>query len=388
VNKVAKKQKNIFESIHAPKPQSQDTPEDPATQEKIAELEKLIKYHRDLYYNQTPEISDAKYDKLEDELRALDPNNPLLFKVGQDSSPLFTKTEHIMPMMSQDKASSPEEFKKWAKKRNYSLFIVQYKLDGISIELQYKSGIFQKAVSRGDGKVGDDVTENVMNAKGLVKKLSERFTGALRAEVLLFRDIFNKRYSDNQNPRNAAAGIIRRKDHKGSEDLTLICYDAYSSDNDVRFANETQKIKWLKAQGFETVKTKTAKTPQEVIEIRQEVIESIRDSLNYEIDGLVIKGKEIDLEDMKRAKPESQIAFKFPAETIDSTLLDVEWSVSGANYTPVAIIEPVELMGSTIQRASLANPDIKEFRSEDRIASNCLKTRRYYSKNRIRDRNP
>lgn len=112
------------------------------------------------------------------------------------------------------------------------------------------------------------MTENVLNAKGLIKQLSERFTGAIRAEVLLFRDIFNKKYSDNQNPRNAAAGIIRRKDHKGSEDLSLICYDAYNSDDMVVFTNEIHKIKWLKSQGFDIVKTKTVKSPQEVINIR------------------------------------------------------------------------------------------------------------------------
>ncbi|TXT64272.1 MAG: DNA ligase [Promethearchaeota archaeon] len=357
---MAKKLKNLFKNISDNSNPNSNSIHltDPEVQERITKLENLIRHHRDLYYNKTPEISDAKYDQLEDELRELDPTNPLLFKVGQDSNPLFTKTAHIMPMMSQDKASTPEEFEKWAKKRYYNQFIIQYKLDGISIELQYKSGIFQKAVSRGDGKVGDDVTENILNAKGLVKHLPDRFTGAVRAEVLLFRDTFEQKYSDNMNPRNAAAGIIRRKDHKGSDDLNLIVYDAWASDSQITFHDEIHKIKWLGQQGFEVVKTKTVHTIQEVIETRQEIIDSIRDSLNYEIDGLVIKGREIDREDMKRAKPESQIAFKFPAEMIDSTLIDVEWSVSGANYTPVAIIKPVEIMGSTVQRASLANPDI------------------------------
>jgi DNA ligase (NAD+) len=355
---MAKNQKNLFESISDDSKSDSISQNDPETRERISELEKLIQYHRDLYYNKTPKISDAKYDQLEDELKELDPSNPLLFKVGQDSSPLFTKTEHVMPMMSQEKASNEEEFTKWARKRNYTQFVIQYKLDGISIELQYTSGVFQKAVSRGDGKVGDDVTENILNAKGLIKKLPERFTGAIRAEVLLFRSIFEQKYSDNQNPRNAAAGIIRRKDHKGSDDLNLIVYDAWTSNRQITFHDEIEKVRWLQQQGFEVVKTKTVHTIQEVIETRQEIIDSIRDSLNYEIDGLVIKGREIDREDMKRAKPESQIAFKFPAEMIDSTLIDVEWSVSGANYTPVALIEPVELLGSTVQRASLANPDI------------------------------
>ncbi|MBD3197558.1 MAG: DNA ligase (NAD(+)) LigA [Candidatus Lokiarchaeota archaeon] len=356
---MAKKQTELFQKREdQTSKEVQNSVSEPEIIARIEELEELIAHHRDLYYNKTPEISDAKYDLLEDELRELDPTHPLLFKIGQDSSPLFTKTEHIMPMMSQDKASHEAEFRKWAKKRNYTHFIIQYKLDGISIELQYTSGVFQKAVSRGDGKVGDDLTENILNAQELVKQLPSRFTGAIRAEVLLFRDMFNTKYSDNQNPRNAAAGLIRRKDHIGSEDLTLICYDAYSSDNLINFKDEIHKVKWLKEQGFQVVKTKLVNSIEDVIATRQEVIETIRDSLEFEIDGLVIKSRDIDLEDLKRVKPEKQIAFKFPAEMIDTTLLDVEWSVSGQNYTPVAVVRPVELMGSTIQRASLANPNI------------------------------
>ena len=363
---MAKKQANLIENINSHKDQknSQSNPnnleEDSKRQERIRELEEQIQRHRDLYYNKTPQISDTKYDQLEDELRQLDPENPLFFEIGADSSELFEKREHIMPMMSQDKASSPEEFRKWAKKRNYDTYIIQFKLDGVSIELQYKSGVFQCAVSRGDGKVGDDITQNVMKMNGFVPKLTSRFTGALRAEVVLFRDIFEKKYNDKQNPRNAAAGIVRRKDGIGRKDLNLIYYDAYTSTAEVQFENELEKIKWLKTEQLDTVKTKVVKTTEEVIEVREKVISETRPELNYEIDGLVIKGKKIDLEDMKRAKPESQIAFKFPAEEIDSILKDVEWSISGHNYTPVAIVEPIEIAGTTVSRASLANPNLIE----------------------------
>ena len=164
-------------------------------QKKIEVLEREIKRHRDLYYNKTPEISDAEYDLLEDRLRKLDPTNPLLFQIGADSSELFEKKEHIIPMSSQDKVTKPTEFEKWAKSRSQEKYIVQFKLDGISIELQYKSGIFQCAVTRGNGVIGDDVTSNVMKMKGFVPKLQSRFTGGLRAEILLFHDIFNSRQS-------------------------------------------------------------------------------------------------------------------------------------------------------------------------------------------------
>jgi len=261
-------------------------------------------------------------------------------------------------MGSQGKVSTPNEFKKWAENRGYNTFLIQYKLDGISLELQYKSGVFQCGVTRGNGIVGDDVSINVMKMKGFVPRLSTRFTGGIRAEVVLFHDLFEKKYSDKQNCRNTAAGLVRRKDGIGCEDLNLIFYDAISLSDDVSFISEIQKLKWMKSENLPTIKTKTVKTVQEVIDVREDVMNNIRDSLEYDIDGLVIKGKEIDLEDMKRAKPMKQVAFKFQAEEIESTLINVEWTISGHNYTPVAIIEPVRLMGTTVSRASLANPNL------------------------------
>ncbi|MCK4382536.1 MAG: NAD-dependent DNA ligase LigA [Candidatus Lokiarchaeota archaeon] len=338
-------------------------PENQNKKDRITFLVKEIERHRYLYYNEQPEISDAKYDALEDELRKHDPENSLLFKIGIDSSDLFTKRKHIIPMSSQDKVTSHTDFKKWAKKRNFKLFLVQFKLDGISIELQYKDSIFQYAITRGDGEIGDDVSANVVKMKGFLSKLKDNFTGAVRAEILLYHDIYNKKFSDKQNCRNAAAGLVRRKDGIGSGDLNLIFYDAISITDEVTFQSEVQKLKWLKEQNFPTIPTKTVHTPQEVIKVRENTMTNIRNILNYDIDGLVVKGKQIDLQDMKRAKPTKQIAFKFQAEEIETTLLDVEWSISGANYTPVAIVKPVHLMGSNVSRASLANPNlIKELK--------------------------
>ncbi len=248
-------------------------------QERIEYLVEEITRHRYLYYNEQPEISDAKYDALEDELRELDPDNPILFKIGVDSSELFTKREHIIPMTSQDKVVDSKEFLKWARKRNYKVFLIQFKLDGISIELQYEDGIFQYVVTRGDGVKGDDVSANVVNMKWFMPKLGVPFTGAVRAEILLFHDTFEKKYTDKQNCRNAAAGIVRRKDSVGSGDLNLIYYDAISTIDEVEFSNDIQKLKWLQAQGFDTIRTKTVKSPQEVIDVREDVMNNLRDTL-------------------------------------------------------------------------------------------------------------
>jgi DNA ligase (NAD+) len=325
---------------------------------KIEELEHEILRHRDLYYNKTPEISDAEYDLLEDQLKKLDPTNPILFQIGADSSELLEKKEHIIPMGSQDKVTNPIEFTKWAKSRSQDQYIVQFKLDGISIELQYKSGVFQCAVTRGNGIIGDDVTSNVMKMKGFVPKLQSRFTGGLRAEILLYHDIFDSKYSDKQNCRNAAAGIVRRKDGIGCKDLNLIFYDAISLDDDVNFKNEMEKLKWMKNENLPTIKTKILKSTEEVIDVRENVMNNLRESLDYDIDGLVIKSNEIDLEDMRRSKPTKQVAFKFQSETTKTTVIDVKWSISGPNYTPIAIVEPVRLAGTTVSRASLANPNL------------------------------
>ncbi|MHA1671221.1 MAG: NAD-dependent DNA ligase LigA [Promethearchaeota archaeon] len=355
---MSKRQNNLDDILNPKQVKSGELKENQINKEKINFLVEEIEKHRDLYYNAMPEITDAKYDELEDELRKIDPTNPTLFTVGADSSEIFTKKEHLIPMGSQDKVTTPNEFKKWAENRSYRTFLIQHKLDGISIELQYKSGVFQCGVTRGNGTIGDDVSINVMKMKGFVPRLSTRFTGGIRAEVLLFHDLFEKKYNDKQNCRNTAAGIVRRKDGKGSKDLNLIFYDAISLTEDVSFINEIEKLKWMKSENLPTIKIKTVKTIQEVIDVREDIMNNIRDSLEYDIDGLVIKGKEIDLEDMKRAKPIKQIAFKFQAEEIESTLINVEWTISGHNYTPVAIIEPVRLMGTTVSRASLANPNL------------------------------
>ena len=347
---MAKRQKGLFENVKEGKVNNK--------KDRIDYLVNEIQRHRDLYYNKTPEISDAKYDLLEDELRELDPNNPLFSIVGKDSSKLYDKVEHVIPMGSQDKVTTPEDFINWARRRKLSKFVIQFKLDGISLELQYDSGHFLRAVTRGDGRIGDDVSLNVKKMKGFVPELESRFTGAVRAEILLFHDIFEEKYADKQNCRNAAAGIVRRKDGEGCEDLNLILYDAICLTDNVKFDRETDKIKWLKKEGFTTTNSKVVKSPQEVISVREDVMDNIRNTLNYDIDGIVIKANEIDFEDLKRARPMKQIAFKFQAEEIETSLLDVEWSVSGSNYTPVAIVETVKLMGTNVSRASLANPNL------------------------------
>ena len=324
---------------------------------RIDELAALIKKYQDSYYNGEAEIEDAEFDKLWDELKALAPNHPILKKVGADSGN-FEKASHVMPMGSQEKAADPVQSLAWAAKHVYPEYLVEYKLDGASLELQYQKGRLVRAVTRGDGSVGDDITANAKKMKGVLSLLekSPNFTGGVRGEVIMTHSVHKKYFSDKANCRNAANGLMKRKDGEKSEYLCLITYDALSTDGPNPFKDEEEKIAWLVKNGFESVPLKICKSPQEVIDYRAAVMET-RPSLEYDIDGLVVKEREINLDDASRARPDRQIAFKFSLEEAVSVVREVEWSENGATYTPVAIFDAVQLAGTTVQRASLANPD-------------------------------
>ena len=297
---------------------------------RISELENLILKYQKSYYTGEAEISDAEFDKLWDELKALDPENKILKRVGSDlnddvqyqsisgnaSDSTFEKAQHLIPMGSQEKAANPEAFMAWAVKMPFKDFLVEYKLDGASLEMQYENGLFVKAVTRGDGTTGDDITKNVLKMQGLVKELDDKsLTGGVRGEVLMSHDVHKRLYPDKANCRNAANGLMKRKDGSGSENLMIICYDARFVDADGRpssvqpFKTESEKMLWLEKQGFRTSPLKKCQGAEEVIEYRSEVMEK-RSSLEYDIDGLVIKNDYIDFEDADRARPEKQIAFK------------------------------------------------------------------------------
>ncbi len=349
-----------------------------STENRIKELVELITYHQHKYYADEAEISDSDFDILWDELKVLDPENDVLHKVGSDveegelfsaiPSGTFEKAQHVIPMGSQEKAANEDEFAVWAKKMSFSEYLVEYKLDGASLELQYENGVFAKAVTRGDGTIGDDISRNVRKMKGFVEKLSVPLYGGVRGEVIMTKDVHTTYFPDKANCRNAANGLMKRKDGEGSEHLQIMCYDAWFSHNpintksisynleEIPFSDESEKMTWLSKQGFATSEVKLCKTVCDVVSYREEVTE-LRKTLNYDIDGLVVKGLVIDYMDAKRARPEKQIAFKFSLEEAISILRNVIWSESGATYTPIAEFDMVELAGTRVQRASLVNPN-------------------------------
>ncbi|WP_461246741.1 NAD-dependent DNA ligase LigA [Treponema sp. R6D11] len=346
----------------------------PSKKDRIDELESLIQKYQASYYNGEAEISDGEFDLLWDELKALAPQSEVLKKVGSGpDADGFPKAKHLIPMGSQDKASNPQEFIEWAEKmgletekdasltnkkdRFTKTFIVQYKLDGASLELQYEKGKLVRAVTRGDGIIGDEITDNARRMSGVVQKMDVSFTGGVRGEVIMTHDVWNGKYPTKANCRNAANGIMRRKDGEGCEDLEVIVYDASASDNDKFFKDELQKLQWLKERGFTTTETKPFTTAKEIIAYREKIAAE-REKLPFDIDGLVVKDIETDMSDLRKARPEKQIAFKFELETAFSVLREVIWSESGATYTPIGVVDPVRLAGTTVKRANLNNPDM------------------------------
>ncbi|MDR0785513.1 MAG: NAD-dependent DNA ligase LigA [Treponema sp.] len=327
------------------------------SERRVAELESLIQGYQASYYNGEAEISDAEFDLLWDELKALAPNSLVLAKIGADSVDGFPKAAHIIPMGSQEKAADADEFRAWANKTAALAYLVQFKLDGASLELQYENGRLVRAVTRGDGVIGDDITLNARRMSGVVTNLRVPFFGGVRGEALLPRETWKSKYSVKANCRNAANGVMRRKDGAGCEDLVLVCYDASAIGNDSFFKDELDKVIWLKEQGFFIAETKEFTDVESVVAYHVEIAEKRRD-LPFDIDGLVVKDKVINMGDLRRARPERQIAFKFALETAYSVVRGIEWSESGATYTPVAIIDPVRLAGTTVRRASLANSGI------------------------------
>lgn len=324
--------------------------------QRIADLVKKIKAYQKSYYNGEAEISDSAFDDIWDELAILDPNNEVLKKVGADNTDGFEKKKHIIPMCSQDKATTSEAFMSWFDKEYRGSVLAQYKLDGASIELQYIDSVFTAAVTRGDGTIGDDITENVSKMSGVVLKLPTAFTGGIRGEVLMSHKTHLEHFSTKANCRNAANGCMKRKDGDGCEYLDIIVYDAMSTGSQP-FTDELSKMDWLKLMGFSTVECVEFNESKSIVTYR-DMVDQTRSKLPYDIDGLVIKMNEIDWIDMYRARPERQIAFKFNPEEAMSVLRGCEWSVSGATRTPIAMCDPVHLAGTTVERANLCNPGI------------------------------
>lgn len=322
-------------------------------------LENKIKHHQHLYYSKSkPELSDADFDVLWNQLQTDFPDSELLKEVGKDHTDGFPTGRHILTMGSQRKSTTVEELVSWVKLNKIEgSVIVQQKLDGLSLELQYENGLLASAVTRGDGVIGDIVTNNARKISSIPQILkSKTFTGAVRGEVMLFKQIFEDKYAEEyKNPRNTASGFLKNQAGTNCPDLTFIAYDK-SIDKE---RSEGEIIFWLSHNSFILPGLEQFNQVSPIVfdRVAQKAIRS-RGKLDYGIDGLVYKQNKLDLDDRLELLPKKQIAFKFPPEEKTTILLDVEWHMSNSSLTPVAILKPVDLDGSTVQRASLANMNL------------------------------
>lgn len=335
---------------------------------RIKELETFIIKARNDYYNAQSTVSDKVFDAWIDELRDLDPKNKAVTSVGASViTSAWQKAKHQIPMGSLDKVNTPVELKDWYDDtcKGEDLFISE-KLDGLSIELIYENSKLIQAITRGDGEIGEDITVNVVKMGGVVNTLkSVDFTGSFRGEIILTKTNHKKHFADYSNPRNAASGISKRLDSVGSEHLDILLYQVIG---DIDFNSEEEQFLFLQKQGCKTPNfyVLPAKgTDKATSAVEAAIIgwtgyqATIRDTLDYDIDGLVIRvndlAKQMALGE-KDLRPKGAIAFKFENEARESTIKDIVWQVGNSGrLTPVATVEPVTLVGATITRASLYN---------------------------------
>ena len=379
-------------------------------QEKYTKLRNEIEYHNNLYYNEDkPLISDMEYDALMRELKQLEQEYPELLKnekngessptekIGGTASEKFSKVRHRVPMLSLSNTyniSEIEDFDKRIKKiilsenaKEHSKeleYILELKLDGLSISLIYENGALVQAVTRGDGQVGEDVTENIMEIRTIPKKLKKNISLEVRGEIILpissFNRINQEREDDGEdvfaNPRNAASGTIRQLDKTIVAERGLDCYLYYLVNAENYGINtHLESIEYIEKLGFKTTKIFEKYTDFKELEKSIDKWHNERKKLDYETDGLVIKVNNFALYETlgyTTKSPRWAIAYKFPAEQVKTKLLDVTFQVGRTGViTPVAELEAVNLSGSVVKRASLHNFD--EIRRKDiKIGDNVI----------------
>ena len=355
--------------------------------QKAENLREQIIYHNDRYYNQdSPEISDYEYDMLLKELEEIESEFPELItpdsptqKVGGQAGEKFSPVEHTVPMESLHDSFSHDEIKDFAKRVNENagnaVYVVEPKIDGLSVSAEYKNGVFVRGSTRGDGKVGEDITENLKTIKSLPMKLNKAVPYLeVRGEVYMSTDVFENlvaRQEENdekpfKNPRNAAAGSLRQKNAKITKErqLDIFVFNIQQIDGE-KLTSHVQSLEYLKELGFTTLPFYyKCSDIDEVIE-KIEEIGNKRGELSFGIDGAVIKVDEFEKREILGSTskfPKWAEAYKYPPEEKETELLDIEINVGRTGVlTPTAIFATITLAGTTVSRAVLHNSDfIKE----------------------------
>lgn len=352
------------------------------TQDRIKFLRDEINRHNYLYYvEENPSLSDFEYDELFRELKKLEAENPNLVapdsptqRVGSISTK-FEQRKHKYRLYSLDNSNNYEELTKWYERVLKEVgegveLVCELKIDGLAIALTYENGIFTTGVTRGDGVTGEDITNNLKTIKAIPLKINDSLNVEVRGEIYMPKTSFEKLNQDNlqneekifANPRNAASGSLRQLDSSitAKRDLSMFCYTAILEGGS-EIKTHYDSILELKRLGFKVnPNIRIVKNIQDAIKYCEEW-QYKRFELNYATDGVVIKVNNLALQEelgFTARAPKWATAFKFPPEEVNTKLKDIEINVgkTGA-VTPVAILEPVQLAGSTVSRASLHNFD-------------------------------
>ncbi|HPQ80976.1 MAG TPA: NAD-dependent DNA ligase LigA [bacterium] len=323
----------------------------------VEKLEAEVRRHNRLYFvEHKPEISDYEFDRLVEALKAKKPDSPALLDIPSDAVS-GTKVVHSSPMLSLDKCYDEKALSDWAAKFDGEV-VASPKIDGLAVSLRYgPGGALQQAATRGDGLEGEDITANVRTIRSVPDSAGLRDV-EVRGEVYMPLSVFARYRGEFANPRNLAAGAVKQKDPKRTADyaLSFFAYDILGS----KAKSEGEKYRELSEMGFAVVEWR--RLSREMMRDAFEEFLKKRTEYDFETDGVVFKA---DLVSEQRRlgstahHPRYAIAYKFQGDSGTTTLKDVEWSVARTGViTPVAIVEPVELSGAMVRRASLHNVGI------------------------------
>lgn len=367
---------------------ARSTRKQPDINKEISELRDEVRRHEELYYvNDNPEISDREYDALLAKLQELETEHPELItpdsptqRVGGRPAEGFPKVVHRRPMLSLENSYNIEELvafdqrcRRLAEGRSVE-YVAELKIDGVSISLQYEDEILARGVTRGDGQVGEEVTQNARTIRSVPLRLRAKSSPApeleVRGEVFIPRRVFERTNAEREdqgeprfaNPRNAAAGTLRQLDSKAvaKRGLDMFAYDLITGERKP-FVTHWEALNWMESAGFRVnPHRELCPSIDEVIEFCNRM-ESQRDDLDYEIDGLVVKVNSTKLQDefgTTAKAPRWAVAYKYPARQATTRVVNIVVQVgrTGA-LTPVANLEPVQLAGTTVSRATLHNAD-------------------------------
>ncbi|PTJ27499.1 DNA ligase [Staphylococcus simulans] len=362
---------------------------------RVETLHRLLnQYNHEYYVMDNPSVPDSEYDKLLHELIHIEEEHPEFktedsptVRVGGEAQATFNKVRHDTPMLSLANAFNEEDLRRFdARVREHAgkvEYMCELKIDGLAVSLKYENGRFVQGLTRGDGTIGEDITENLRTIRAIPLKIKKPLTFEVRGEAFMPKASFERLNKEKEeageqafaNPRNAAAGSLRQLDSKlaAKRRLSIFLYSVNDFTN-FHATSQSEALDELDELGFKTNQNRKRESDIEgVLEYIKYWTEK-RQDLSYDIDGIVIKVNDLEEQDelgYTQKSPRWAIAYKFPAEEVVTTLHDIELSVGRTGVvTPTAVLEPVRVAGTTVSRASLHNEDLiheKDIRIGDSV---------------------